>query len=202
MSQITNRRKTYVVNPSYQYGLAGRLGILATLGMTISVILSFLITQNTLSLLVLKYDLPIEDASSVFIFNNLPITISYMAIMALLLVILVLLTIRHTHRIAGPMIPLERAVQEMRQGNLGIHVRLRSKDYAYAHTLADALNALASEHSEIIEGLQVNIAKIKTKVEAIGDKSEVAHNDLEDIKREVASIEKQLMFFETAKKQV
>ena len=202
MSQTTNRRKTYVVNPSFQYGLTARIGLLATVGMIISIFLCFLITQNTLSLLILKYDVSIEDPRSVFIFNNLPITISYMAIMALLLVILVLLTIRHTHRIAGPMIPLERAVQEMRQGNLGIHVRLRSKDYAYAHTLADALNALASEHSEIIEGLQVNIAKIKTKVEAIGDKSEVAHNDLEDIKREVASIEKQLMFFETAKKQV
>ena len=202
MSKITNRRKTYVVNPSYQYALAGRLGVLATLGMTISVILSFLITQNTLSLLVLKYDLPIEDASSVFIFNNLPITISYLIIMALILVIIILFVIQYSHRIAGPMIPLERAVHEMRKGNLDIHVRLRSTDFSCAHSLADALNAMASEHSEIIEGLQENIAKIKTKVENMGDKSEGPRNDLEDIKSEVASIEKQLMFFETAKKQV
>lgn len=200
MSQTTNRRKTYIVNPLYQYGLTARIGLFAIVGMIISVFLCFLITQNTLSLLILKYNLSIEDPSSVFILNNLPITVSYLVLMALLLIILVLLTIRHTHSIAGPMIPLERAVQEMRKGNLDIHVRLRSKDYA--HSLADALNALASEQSELIEGLRENIAKIKTKVETMGDKSEGPRNDLEDIKREVASIEKRLMFFETAKKQV
>ncbi len=86
----------------------------------------------------------------------------------------------------------------MRKGNLDIHVRLRSKDCT--DSLAGALNALASEHSELIEGLRENIVKIKTKVETMDDKSEGPNNDLEDIKREVASIEKRLMFFETAKK--
>jgi hypothetical protein len=55
-----------------------------------------------------------------------------------------------------------------------------------------------SRHIE--NSLRGNIAKIKTKVETMCDKNEGPHNDLEDIKREVASIEKRLMFFETAKK--
>jgi methyl-accepting chemotaxis protein len=198
MSQTTNRRKTYIVNPAYQYGLTARIGLLAIAGIIISVFSCFLIAQNTMSLLVLKYNIPIKDSFNAFIFDNLPVTVSYLALMTLLLLLLILLIIRYTHRIVGPIIRLENAVQEMRKGNLDIHIRLRSKDCA--DSLAGALNALASEHSELIEGLRENIAKIKTKVETMGDKSEGPHNDLEDIKREVASIEKRLMFFETAKK--
>ncbi len=85
MSQTTNKRRTYIVNPAYQYGLTARIGLFSIVGMIISVFLCFLITQNTLSLLVLKYNLPIEDSSSVFIFDNLPITLSYLVLLALLL---------------------------------------------------------------------------------------------------------------------
>ena len=77
------------------------------------------------------------------------------------------ITMRMTHRVAGPAYGLERSIQRLRRGQLEEVVRVRSDDYL--KNLADALNDLRDDltwQRGQIESLQNSLQKVRDEASA------------------------------------
>ena len=134
-SQRSYRRRRWVVNPSFQYRFIGIMLLvllLLTVGALASVYLALWITLRTFGL------------------DRQPLAVAQMATVALMVTLELLLLapavvwigVRLTHKVAGPLVRINAALQQMAHGDLNIHLTLRKGDSLVE--LADAINALAA----------------------------------------------------------
>ena len=67
------------------------------------------------------------------------------ALFMLYVILLAAICITYTHRVAGPLHPFSKHIDELRKGNYSHRVTLRQKDLPLYNDYADKLNALAGE---------------------------------------------------------
>ena len=134
-SQRSYRRRRWVVNPSFQYRFIGIMLLVLLLlafGALGSVYLSLWITLQTFGL------------------DRQPLAVAQMTGAALMVTLELLLIaplviwigVRLTHKVAGPLMRINAALQQMAQGDFNIHLTLRKGDSLIE--LADAINVLAA----------------------------------------------------------
>ena len=137
--QSENRRRTYLINPSYQWKQAGTIAVTVFLTSTIISFATFGVLHQQARLRLSDPTGYQADLGSVILFFSLgcsAITAGGIGIWSILM----------THRICGPAYVMDRAMQELRAGRLPILRGLRKKDefqslYASVRGAVDALRA-------------------------------------------------------------
>jgi len=128
-------RRHWLVNPPLQYQFVGVMLLvllLLTVGALASVYLALWLTLHT-------FDLG-HDAIAVAQLS----TVGLMVTLELLILtpIVVWIGIRLTHRVAGPLVRISSALQQLAQGDYAVQIKLRDGDALV--DLADTVNLLAS----------------------------------------------------------
>ena len=128
------RRRMWVVNPALQYRFTGILLAAITVmwaGAIASVYLAIWITLRT-------FDAP-SNPSAVTQLGLVGIIVT--TELLLIAPIVVWVGIRWTHRVAGPLVRIKWALEQMAQGRFDLHLTLRKGDALV--DVADAINRLA-----------------------------------------------------------
>ncbi len=128
------QRRHWLVNPSLQYRFIGvmlLLLLLLSIGALTSVYLALWMTLHTYGL---SHD-PLVVAQFT--------TVGLMVTLELLLIapIVIWIGIRLTHKVAGPLVRISAALQQMAEGDFNVHLKLREGDSLVE--LAEAINVLA-----------------------------------------------------------
>ena len=77
MAAETNKRKIFLNDKPFQVGLAYKLGLVNLLGIGFLTLLFFIIAQDIVSTMIIKYEIGLPDPSNVLLFKNMPFTIGY-----------------------------------------------------------------------------------------------------------------------------
>ena len=129
------QRRRLVVNPPFQYRFVGVMLLLLlalTLGALGSVYLALWLTLRTFE--VASEPLAVAQLTSV----GLLVTLELLLVAP----IVIWVGVRLTHKVAGPLVRINAALQRMAQGDYSVHLTLRKGDSLVE--LADAVNALAT----------------------------------------------------------
>ena len=129
------RRRQWIVNPTFQYRFIGILLLLLlslTAGALVSVYVALWVTLRTFDLV--NQPLAVAQLSTV----GLLVTVELLIFAP----VLVWIGVRLTHKVAGPLVRINAAVQQMAQGDFNIHLTLRKGDSLVE--LAEAINTLAA----------------------------------------------------------
>ena len=133
-SSTQYKRRRLVVNPAFQYRFVGIM-LLVLLLMTVaalgSVYLALWMTMRTFD--VMSEPLAVAELT----------TVGLMVTMELLLLapVVIWVGIRLTHKVAGQLVRIHAAVQQLAHGDYNVHLTLRKGDSLI--DLADAVNHLA-----------------------------------------------------------
>jgi len=134
MFKSPNKRRTYIVDPEFQYRLIRKISVIAILIIVMS--LSFLVIVHQLygdiEIKIAQPD-PFEISGIV---TTLPEQASLLRLLWPVMLICVFVTLSLTfvfgviisHRMAGPVYRIRKTLGEMAQGNLSGQIQLRKKD--------------------------------------------------------------------------
>ncbi len=198
MKSKTDNRKRFLSDKPFQIQLLLKLGTINLLQVMILTFLFFIIAQDIISILVLRHEIPLPDASYVFIFKNIPYTIIYFVLLIVFIILHAFLTIRISHRIAGPIFGMTQKIKGIREGKLGRQLKLRNKDFG--KELAGELDGLRSDLENRISHISQDVVELDQLVKDLqtalkDEKLEVTH----DIQDKINLLKKELEFFQTDK---
>lgn len=134
-SRPAYRRRRYIVNRPFQYRMIGMMLLMLlflTVGALASVWLALRITLQTFG----------QSQEPLAVAQLSMVAVLVTCTMLLLAAFVVWVGIRLTHKVAGPMVRINAALQQMAQGDFNIHLKLRKGDSFVE--LADAINTLAA----------------------------------------------------------
>jgi len=130
-----HQRRRLIVNPAFQYRFVGVMLLtllLLTAGALASVYLSLWMTLQTFN--VAKEPLAVAQLTTVGLFATVQLLV--------LAPLVIWIGVRLTHKVAGPLVRINAALQQMAQGDFNVHIKLRDGDSLIE--VADAINRLAS----------------------------------------------------------
>lgn len=157
MSQQANKRRKYIVDPDFQYGLIRKMAILAGL-IIIAALSSLALVFYLYGDVQVEVIQPIPFASSDglrIVEENTILGLLWpvMAVSLLVtLVVIFLFGLVVSHRMAGPVFSMRRTLGEMSRGDLTGPIRLRKSD-AFK-SLADEINGLRERWRVPIQEIQ------------------------------------------------
>lgn len=157
------KRKIYFINKDLQGKFIFNYFILLTLGSILFVGIFSFFSSNTLSIVYENYHLHLGTTPGILFKKILSTQWLFIVIGG---VLICFITLRLTHRIAGPFYRFERALDEMIGGDISRTVVLREKDAG--KDLAEKINAFNSRLSEnlfFIEELNSKIAISSRQIE-------------------------------------
>jgi methyl-accepting chemotaxis protein len=160
MTLNQDKRKTVLTDIKFQIGIAFKLGLFNVLGIMCLTFWFIILTQDYISNLYLKYNIPLANTSKVFIFNNVPIIIGYLIAILLFIFLGSIVSIRLTHKITGPIFRINREIKKIRSGDLRRNLELRSIDYG--KDLAESVEGLQND-------LKIRITEIFQEVEELNE---------------------------------
>ena len=134
-TQRTYRRRHWLVNPSLQYRFIGVMLLvllILTVGALGSVYLALWTTLRTFDLV--REPLAVSQLTTV----GLMVTFELL----ILAPVVVWIGIRLTHRVAGPLVRITAALQQLSSGDFNVYLKLRKGDSLVE--LAEAINHLAA----------------------------------------------------------
>ncbi|MBW1801959.1 MAG: hypothetical protein JRJ85_14650 [Deltaproteobacteria bacterium] len=158
MPQQKLKRKQYIVDPEFQYGLIRKIAILAGLMVLMSFAFLALVHYfyGDIRLEIIQPD-PFDSSAGIkTIQENKTLTELLWPVLAGCLFVTVVVTFLYgvliSHRMAGPIFRLRRILSEMAEGELRGDVRIRKKD-DFQH-LADTINELKTHLRTSFETLR------------------------------------------------
>jgi methyl-accepting chemotaxis protein len=151
----SHRRTDYFIKKDFQFKFILKFCLLVFIGVVISTVLLFLLSQDTLTssfeqsrLVVKKTGLAILPS---VVYTNL-ITLGLITIATIIVTLFV------SHKMAGPMFRFEEELKEIGKGNLTKKVMIRKKDQ-----IADMAVCL----NNMVSSLHAKVLDIQTEVEHI-----------------------------------
>ena len=128
------RRRRLIVNPAFQYRFVGvmlMVLLLLTAGALASVYLALWMTLRTFD--VASEPMAVAQMSTVGLLVTMQLLV--------LAPVVIWIGVRLTHKVAGPLVRINAALQQMARGDFDIRLKLRKGDALLE--VADAVNALA-----------------------------------------------------------
>lgn len=147
------RRRNYYVKRPFQRSFTLRFVFLLAVEAVLIAGLFFYNSRGTLTTGYHGYQIRVDHTSTYFFTTMLGISLAAAIAMALVGMALFIL---FSHRIAGPILRLEKSLQEIRRGDLTHRIRLRRKD-----ELVD----VAGEINRLTEELEASVRKMKRRVD-------------------------------------
>ena len=161
MPQV-NRRKIYLIEKRFQLEFIFKLFGLAIGGglITIGVLYLFATRSNTVAFVNSRV---VVKTTADFI---LPILLqTVLAVMAIVGAATIIMTLFFSHKVAGPLYHLRKAIKEAEAGDLSADFRLRHLDQL--QELGDSFNAMIQKMRSDIKGLKESLAILKNKLDAL-----------------------------------
>lgn len=149
------QRRNYFIKKEFQTKFIIKFCVLLLLGVIISTILLFAFSQDTLTSSFQHSQLVIKQTGLAILPS---IVYTNLITFALISIATIIVTLFVSHKIAGPLLRLEKELKIIGNGDLTGQVKLRKLDQIT--DLADCLNNTAAS-------LRVKVAEIRTEVEEI-----------------------------------
>lgn len=196
MASTRYKRKIIVINPAYQYGLAGRLAGWVVFIMLVAMGAFYILAQNILSLTLLRYEIKVEDPANLVLIHSIPSIAIYLVVVAIFTGLLCLLVVRYTHRVWGPIYRFQQTVQELRKGNLALRIVLREGDSC--ERLAEEINGLIAEYAHRLGGLKKESRQALAALHTLQDPA-LAAASRQLLENHLSGLDKKLAFFQIAR---
>lgn len=158
MGDPAHRRRTYVIDPEFQYRLMGRIAIQGVMITVASLLLlaSVYHVYGGISVEVLQPD-PFHSGGEIRTVSREQSLFSFLwpvmlACVAATLLVTLVFGVLLSHRMAGPVFRMRRALGQLMEGDLAFELRLRKND-AFK-PMAETINELRERWTGRIEELQ------------------------------------------------
>ena len=158
MTHEMYKRRLYLVDPEFQYGLIRKISIIAVLIIVMSLFFLAIVHQlyGDVQIEVVQPD-PFAVSGSV---TTLPAQATLLKLIWPVLLICVVVALVFTffygvvisHRMAGPIYRIRKVLDQMAQGDLSAQIQLRRKD---------DFNALAASINSLIKSWRLQIEELK-----------------------------------------
>ncbi len=167
-----NKRKHYYVKKEFQFKFILRFCLLLLLGIVISTTLLILFSQDTLTTSFQESRLVIKRTG----FAILP-SVIYINLITLGLVTIatVIVTLFVSHKIAGPLLRLEKEIKNIGEGDLTKKIEFRGNDQ-----ITELCNCI----NEMTKGLHEKIIDIRSDIGQISD-SDAGIDTPDDIRKQL-----------------
>lgn len=175
------KRRQYFIDRKFQTGFILKFFAVLILGAILSVGVTMLSTQATLTSSFEGSKLVIEKTSLAI----LPSVIMTNIITTLIVGgVVVLVTLLVSHKIAGPMFRFEKDLEEIAQGNLQKQIRTRE---------GDQFGGVTRNLNEMVGNLNQKLSEVKREMDRLGeaaaaqDLPQAFRDDLEECRRNIDS---------------
>jgi len=162
MSKATSRRK-YFVRPELQGKYILSNLVIALLGSIAFALLTAFFSAGTKVFVYRDYTLQMGSPGSIFLRELASAQLFYIVAVGILVIFLSIIT---SHRLAGPMVKMERALGAMAGGDYSGHVALRRKDVG--KDLAEKINAVSVNLAERMGTMDILLKKMEERLAAEG----------------------------------
>jgi len=102
LSKKFEKRQRIITDRLFQLQLAYRITGVSFLGIVILTLFFFIMSQDIVSTLIIKYNIELDDPSKVLFLKHIPFSLGYLFIIGVVVVLQSMMIIRLTHRLAGP----------------------------------------------------------------------------------------------------
>ncbi len=148
---MKGRRKKYLINKSYQFGLLGLLILIVFMAIFISIITThYFILSTILNKIEETGTFPLGTE---LIETSIKPLVIIVPIVFIILAFTFLYMIFVSHRTAGPLYQLCRAMEKVGQGDFSVRIRYRKNDEI--HEIAETFNSM-------VQGLKKSFGKQKS----------------------------------------
>jgi len=131
------RRRHYIINKRYQYRMLGRLLAIVFVATVFSILMThYFILQ---SIVEVWYRLGRSPTATELIWESVK---PLFYIVPIVLVMLAILVIFVSHRIAGPLVRLKNYMRKVGEGDLSVELQFRKNDEI--HDVADTFNIMVA----------------------------------------------------------
>lgn len=160
----SNRRKTYLIERKFQLGFILKLfGLVAGGGLITVAVLYILATRsNTVAF--------VNSRVVVTTTANFILPILLQTVIAVMLIVGIgtfLVTLFFSHKVAGPLYHLKKAIKDAESGDLSVDFKLRHLDQL--QELGDSFNAMIKKMRENIKGLKAGISELDEKLRSVNE---------------------------------
>lgn len=177
----TFKRKQYFINKKFQAGFILKFIAVLIFGALLSVGVTMLTTQETLTSSFEGSKLVIEKTSLAIlpsvVFTNIVTTL-------IIGIIVIVVTLLISHKIAGPMFRFEKDLEEISQGNLQKHIQTRQGDQF--SSVAKNLNNMVGNLNEKLSEVQGDLKRLAEAAIA-QDLPQDFRDDLDECRRNIDS---------------
>ncbi len=144
-------RRKYIVNKQYQFGLIALLLMTVFVAIFISIVATHYFLLSSVVRRVEQTGFPPSGAE--LITTSLKPIVFIVPIVFIILALLFVYFIFVSHRTAGPLYHLRKAMEKVGQGDLSVHIQFRNNDEI--HDVAESFN-------KMVEGLREKYGKKET----------------------------------------
>jgi len=138
-----NRRRNYFIERSFQTRFILKFCSLVVVGGLLTVAMLYYIGLRSTTVAIVNSDVVVKSTADFL----LPVLIqTLLLVMVLLGLATIIVTLFVSHKIAGPLYRLKKAMEELGEGDLGVQIKLRQKDQL-VH-IAEAFNTMAKKLKE------------------------------------------------------
>lgn len=178
MEQYQNRRRNFYIKKEFQRNFILKFCGLVILGAAISGAVMYYLSSSTVTTAFENSRLEIKSTADYI----LPaLLLSSAIVIAVIGAATIIITLFTSHKIAGPLYRMEKDINEVASGNLGMNFRLRTNDELKA--LAVGLDVMVHELKFKVEALKKGISQLDALIDKSG-----AHKNAE-IKAKLKEIE-------------
>lgn len=175
------KRRQYFINKKFQTGFILKFIGVLLFGAVLSVGVTMLTTQATLTSSFEGSKLVIEKTSLAILPSVIFTTIISTLIVGIIIVVVTLLI---SHKIAGPMFRFEKDLEEISQGNLQKHIQTRQGDQF--SSVAENLNSMVGNLNEKLSEIQGNLTRL-AEAATKQDLPQDFRDDLDECRRNIDS---------------
>lgn len=174
MAKGSVKRRQYYINKKFQAGFILKFILVLVLGGVLSVVITLLTTNSTLTS---SYDgarLVIEKTS----FAILPSVVITSLITTLVIgIVAVVVTLLVSHKIAGPMYRFEKDIEDIGAGNLQKKIRIRD---------GDQFVVVAENLNQMVDSLNHQLREVRSEIDRAVERAE-EFNASEELVEELRS---------------
>ncbi len=131
------KRRNFLVDKKFQFRFLGSVIILTIFIMLLSAVITYYILYEQMQKFLTT--IPVDVLYSV----ASVICLTSLSVLLILLPLVILLGIFMSHKIAGPIMRMEKLLEDVGDGNLNIHIKLRKGDELIS--LANAINRMVDK---------------------------------------------------------
>ena len=187
-----NKRSNYFIDKDFQSKFIIRFSSLVALGGLLTVVLLYILAGKSTTVAIVDSRVVVKTTAD-FI---LPILIQTVAIVTILVgLVLIIVTLLVSHRIAGPMYRFKKVLQQLAAGEFSSEFNIRNHDQL--REIADLLNQMIRTNKLELTKIKAHTILLKQKIECISEEevSQQSRGLFVDAKNLIKNLEVATRFF-------